>query len=132
WAFVGAGGDPDDPVVVDAGAALELLHTFALVHDDVMDGSAFRRGRTTVHLGFAGRHVMAGWRGEARRFGEGVAILVGDLALVYADLLLTGAPRPALDVFNELRIELNVGQYLDMAGTAQGRSDRASARRIAC
>src|SRR5262249_22674452 len=31
WAFVGAGGDWDDPAVVDAGAALELLHTFALI-----------------------------------------------------------------------------------------------------
>ena len=39
WAFVGAGGDPDDPTVIDAGAALELLHTFALVHDDIMDNS---------------------------------------------------------------------------------------------
>jgi geranylgeranyl diphosphate synthase type I len=132
WAFVGAGGDSDDPVVIDAGAALELLHSFALVHDDIMDGSDLRRGRTTVHLGFARRHRRAGWRGEARRFGEGVAILVGDLALVYADLLLAGAPQPALDVFNELRIELNVGQYLDMAGTAQGRCDGETARRIAC
>jgi geranylgeranyl diphosphate synthase type I len=132
WAFVGAGGDPDDPVVVDAGAALELLHTFALVHDDVMDGSALRRGHTTVHLEFAGRHLLAGWRGESRRFGEAVAILVGDLALVYADLLLAGAPRPAVDVFNELRVELNIGQYMDVAGTAQGRSDHATARRIAC
>ena len=44
WAYVGAGGDPADPLVVDAGAAFELLHAFALVHDDVMDGSATRRG----------------------------------------------------------------------------------------
>jgi geranylgeranyl diphosphate synthase type I len=132
WAFVGAGGDPDDPAVVDAGAALELLHAFALVHDDVMDGSPLRRGRTTVHLDFAGRHRMAGWRGEARRFGEGVAILVGDVAFVYADLLLAGASGAVLEVFNELRLELNVGQYLDMLGTAQGRSDPATARRIAC
>ncbi|MGH9059814.1 MAG: polyprenyl synthetase family protein, partial [Acidimicrobiales bacterium] len=29
WAFVGMGGDPEDPAVIDAGAALELLHTFA-------------------------------------------------------------------------------------------------------
>jgi geranylgeranyl diphosphate synthase type I len=68
----------------------------------------------------------------AGRFGEGVAILVGDLALVYADVLLSGVPQPALDVFNELRIELNIGQYLDLAGTAQGRSDHETARRIAC
>src|SRR5262249_6344753 len=39
WAFVGAGGDRDDPGVVDVAASLELLHTFALVHDDIMDGS---------------------------------------------------------------------------------------------
>lgn len=132
WAFVGAGGDPVDPVVVDAGAALELLHTFALVHDDVMDGSALRRGRTTVHVDFAARHVMSGWRGEARRFGEGAAILVGDLAFVYADTLMVGAPGPAAEVFNELRIELNIGQYLDVVGTARACSDHATARRIAC
>lgn len=131
WAFVGAGGTAGDPLAVDACAALELLHTFALVHDDVMDGSALRRGQPSVHLDFAGRHVMAGWRGEARRFGEGVAILVGDMAFVYADQLMGDAPRPAIEVFNELRIELNVGQYLDMLGTAQARSDHASARRIA-
>ncbi len=131
WAYVGAGGDPDDPAVVDAGAALELLHSFALVHDDVMDGSSRRRGRTTVHLDFASRHLMAGWRGEARRFGEGVAILVGDLAFVYADILLAGAPAAAGEVFNQLRLELNIGQYLDMAGTAASRADHDTARRIA-
>ncbi|MGH9002490.1 MAG: polyprenyl synthetase family protein [Acidimicrobiia bacterium] len=132
WAYVGAGGDPDSPVVVDAGAALELLHTFALIHDDVMDGSARRRGRTTVHLDFASRHLVGGWRGEARRFGEGVAILVGDLAFVYADILMGGVPPAATEVFNQLRLELNIGQYLDIVGTAARRSDPATARRIAC
>ncbi|MEW6477532.1 MAG: polyprenyl synthetase family protein [Actinomycetota bacterium] len=132
WAFVGAGGDPADPAVIDAGAALELLHAFALLHDDVMDGSPLRRGRTTVHVDFAGRHVAASWRGEARRFGEGVAILVGDLAFVYADLLMVGVPPAAIEVFNELRVELNIGQALDLIGTAEARRDRAMARRIAC
>ncbi len=131
WAFVGAGGDPDDPRVVDAGAAFELLHAFALFHDDVMDGSPTRRGARTTHLEFAARHAVNGWRGEARRFGEGVAILVGDLAFVYADLLLADAPRPAVDVWNELRVELNVGQYLDVVGTAKGDPTQAQALRIA-
>jgi geranylgeranyl diphosphate synthase type I len=132
WAFVGAGGDPADPAVVDAGAALELLHAFALLHDDVMDGSGLRRGQTTVHIDFAARHGTAGWRGEGRRFGEGVAILVGDLAFVYADLLMVGAPLSATDIFNELRVELNIGQALDLIGTAQARRDTPTARRIAC
>ncbi|MGH9012240.1 MAG: polyprenyl synthetase family protein [Acidimicrobiia bacterium] len=131
WAYVGAGGEADDPAVIDAGAALELLHAFALLHDDVMDGSSLRRGRPTVHVDFAARHRDAGWLGEARRFGEGVAILVGDLAFVYADLLMVGVPRSATAIFNELRVELNIGQALDLIGTAEARRDRPMARRIA-
>ena len=130
WAYVAAGGSPDDDAVVDAGAALELLHTFALIHDDIMDGSDRRRGMPTVHRRFEARHAAAGWRGEDRRFGEGVAILVGDLAFVYADLLLAAAPRAALDVFTELRLEVNVGQYLDLLGTVRGEVSIEKARRI--
>jgi geranylgeranyl diphosphate synthase, type I len=130
-AYVGAGGADDDPMVLDAGAALELLHLFALIHDDVMDASARRRGQATVHVDFASRHVDGAWRGEDRRFGEGVAILVGDLAFVYADLLLADAPRAALDVFTELRLEVNVGQYLDLRGAVTADTRVDSARRIA-
>jgi geranylgeranyl diphosphate synthase type I len=132
WAYVGAGGEPHDEAVVDAGAALELLHAFALLHDDVMDGSELRRGSACVHVDFAARHAAAGWRGEARRFGEGVAILVGDLAFVYADLLMVDVPAEATAVFNELRVELNIGQALDLVGTAEARRDKPMARRIAC
>jgi geranylgeranyl diphosphate synthase type I len=134
WGFVAAGGDPDDPRVVDAGAALELLQAFALIHDDVMDGSSVRRGAPAVHRRFSQRHEEAGWAGEPRRFGEGVAILAGDLALVYSDLVLPAAPAAPSELallWHELRIELNIGQYLDLAGTATGDVDRAGARRIA-
>jgi geranylgeranyl diphosphate synthase type I len=92
---VGAGGDPDAPIVADVGAALELLHAFALVHDDVMDGSDTRRGEASVHRRFADRHRAAAARGEARRFGEGAAILVGDFAFVYSDMLFASAPPEA-------------------------------------
>ena len=131
WDYVGAGGDPTDAAIIEAGAALELLHAFALLHDDVMDGSSLRRGRPTVHVDFATRHGAASWRGEARRFGEGVAILVGDLAFVYADLLMVDVPAAATAIFNELRVELNIGQALDLIGTAEARRDRPMARRIA-
>jgi geranylgeranyl diphosphate synthase type I len=131
WGFIGAGGDPGDPRVVDVGAAFELLQAFALAHDDVMDGSGMRRGARTIHVDFADRHDLARWRGEARRFGEGVAVLVGDLAHVYADLFMIDAPPDAIAIWNELRIELNIGQYLDVIGTARGDTDHASARRIA-
>jgi geranylgeranyl diphosphate synthase type I len=131
WGFVGAGGDADDPRVVDAGAAFELLHAFALVHDDVMDGSDTRRGLRAAHLEFADRHRGGSWQGEARRFGEGVAILVGDLSYVYADQLLGDVSLEAAAVWHELRLELNMGQYLDLLGTARADRQRATAHRIA-
>lgn len=130
WGYVGAGGAVDDRRVVDAGAAFELLHAFALFHDDVMDGSDSRRGQPTAHRSHADAHRDRGWAGEPRRFGEGVAILVGDLAFVYADLLMHGAPAEAWEVWNELRIELNVGQYLDVIGSASSERRRAQAERI--
>ncbi len=129
-AYVGAGGDADDPEVVDAAAALELLHCFALVHDDVMDAAESRRGQPSVHVRHEARHREERWRGEARRFGEGVAILVGDLAFVYADVLMAGLPPGAMAVFNELRLEVNVGQYLDLLRAAQGGGDASSARTV--
>jgi geranylgeranyl diphosphate synthase, type I len=131
WGFVGAGGAPEDQRAIDAGAAFELLHAFALFHDDVMDGSATRRGERTTHLVFADRHEEGRWIGESRRFGEGVAILVGDLAFVYADMLLQGAPWEAVAVWNELRVELNIGQYLDIVGTATAERHPDRAHRIA-
>lgn len=139
WGFVAAGGDPDDDRTVEAGAAFELLQAFALIHDDIMDDSATRRGQPATHLRFVADHDDRQLRGEARRFGEGVAILVGDLAHAYADRAARLATAPlspgdasvAMSVWDELRIELNVGQYLDLLGTARADTDLAGARRIA-
>lgn len=130
WGYVGAGGVSESPVVIDAGAALELLHAFALFHDDIMDGSSSRRGEPVTHEVFAAEHRRDGGSGESRRYGEGIAILVGDLAFVYSDRLLDGIPSVARDVWHELRIELNVGQLLDLMGSAHHERRRFKAERI--
>jgi geranylgeranyl diphosphate synthase type I len=131
WGLVGAGGDPDDPDAAAVGAALELLHGFALLHDDVMDGSVSRRGRPAVHVTLAAEHAARGWAGESRRFGEGLAVLVGDLAFAYADVLLRDVAPAARAVWADLRVELTMGQYLDVTGAALGDRAPAHARRIA-
>ena len=61
------GGDPADPLAVDAAAALELLHSFALLRDDVLDDSPLRRGAVTAHERHADDHRARNLRGEPRR-----------------------------------------------------------------
>ena len=102
------------------GAAVELLHTFALLHDDVMDRAAIRRGRPAAHVAFTSAHRDRGGQGDAERFGANTAILAGDLAFVWADQLLDGVVasadclRAVREVFSCLRNEVIAGQYLEM------------------
>ena len=130
WGFVGAGGDPLDELVIDAGAAFELMHSCALLHDDVMDGSLTRRGAPTTHEAYGAQHEAQKLAGESRRFGEGAAILIGDLSFVYSDQLLVGASPQVWQIWNELRLELNIGQYLDLLGSANRDRSIAKAERI--
>ncbi len=95
-----------------------------------MDGSPTRRGSPTVWARFIDRHHEAGWRGEGRRFGEAAAILVGDIAMVMADRTIGHASPEVRAVWDTMRTELNMGQYLDVLGTARGDVDAAQAYTI--
>lgn len=117
--------------VVRVGAALELLHLFALVHDDVMDESASRRGRPTVHVQARELHRNRGGIGSADRFGESIAILVGDLAHAEAGHLVADLPRTMRAQWRVLVAELVAGQRRDLVGTAAGRRDLTFARTVA-
>ncbi len=119
------------PEVVTVGAALDLLHLFALVHDDVMDESASRRGRPTVHVQASRLHQAAGAVGSGRRFGESIAILVGDLAQAEAGHLIAGLPSRMRAIWRVLVAELVAGQRRDLIGSAVDRRDLAYARNVA-
>jgi geranylgeranyl diphosphate synthase, type I len=117
--------------------SLELLHTCALAHDDVIDRAATRRGRPTVHHAFAGHHRAARWDGDPDRYGEAVAILLGDLAFVQADELFLRAEVPpaallaGLARFTVLREEVMAGQYLDLHAATSRTTDRDLALTVA-
>ncbi len=87
---------------LDAGAAVEILHNFTLVHDDVMDNAKSRRGRPTVHV----------------RWDLNNAILVGDILVgfAYESLLRTRTPaiRSAVAVFTHGLLEVCRGQAQDL------------------
>lgn len=137
--WLGAGGDPDSPqaaAVLDACAALELVHACALIHDDIIDCSDTRRGVPTVHVDFADRHRHLHWTGDPAQFGSSVAILVGDLALAWADDMVAAADLdPAArgrfaPVWSALRTEVVGGQLLDIHGGAGADESVAAALRI--
>ncbi|MEV2243461.1 polyprenyl synthetase family protein [Streptomyces sp. NPDC049970] len=111
WQAAGGTGTPDP--VIRAAASLEMFHAFALIHDDISDASDTRRGQPTVH----------------RQTSTHAAILMGDLALVFADQLLHGVGlTPAqldavLPIANALRADTIYGQYLDISHAGQPSAD---------
>lgn len=134
WGFVAAGGRLGSLAhdhVVRAAAALETLHLFALVHDDVMDQSIERRGSAAAHVVAARRHREADGHGDPDRFGQNVAILLGDLAHSEADRLVHTLPEPLRDYWYELNLELIVGQRADLTGAAARRTDLAHVDAVA-
>lgn len=133
WGWVAASGRSRGGYehVVRTGAALEMLHVFALIHDDVMDQSETRRGRASVHAQARRQHQRLRGLGDSARFGENIAILAGDLAHSEADALVAGLPEQLQRLWRTLTIELMIGQGRDLVGAANGRRDLAHAREVA-
>ncbi|MEU3272904.1 polyprenyl synthetase family protein [Saccharomonospora sp. NPDC006951] len=140
WAWRGAGGDPrgeDAAGVLQVAASLELIQACALIHDDVLDSSDSRRGSPTVHVAFTKRHAAEGWLGSPESFGLAAAVLIGDLALAWADDMFADAPLPsstlraARPAWRAMRTEVLAGQYLDVRTQATGDATVEAAMRVA-
>jgi geranylgeranyl diphosphate synthase type II len=128
-AAVAVSGDPEaGPASLPAGAAVELIHAFSLVHDDLpaMDDDDLRRGRPTLHI-----HA-----------GEAMAILAGDAMLSLASMALSVVPEGGMAIGDGLHRrlveELNTGtlgmisgQVLDtLGGFEEGVPDSERVERI--
>jgi geranylgeranyl diphosphate synthase type I len=118
-------GAPPDDAALRAAASFELLHAFALLQDDVMDGSDERRGRASAHRQFGQWHRERGLPGSSRRFGESAAILLGDLCLIWAEQMLRESGvesrrlRHAWPRYDAMRTELAIGQFADLTNDAR-------------
>jgi geranylgeranyl diphosphate synthase type I len=143
WGWNAVATRDPDPAVLLLFSALELLHAFALVHDDVIDESSTRRGRPTAHMHFAALHRDQNWRGSPDQFGISAAILAGDLAQAWADDIVSrvfqvsqaglspDAQRRVQRVWADIRTEVLAGQYLDIVAEASGAESIASAMSVA-
>lgn len=136
WGWRGAGGDEKDERIVRAAASLEFLQACALIHDDVIDNSDTRRGRPATHKRMAALHTDHGWGGDSEEFGQGAAILIGDLCLAWSDQMYqaSGFPPETLRLgrapFDAMRTEVMAGQYLDTLEQVRGSETREAALRV--
>ncbi|WP_326593235.1 polyprenyl synthetase family protein [Streptomyces sp. NBC_01294] len=142
WALRACGGsDTHVPAALRVAAALELIQSCALVHDDVMDQSAVRRGSPSFHAQIdlqypasAPAHIP----GRPSPFAQAAAVLAGDLALSWADDLVAAAdldPRVRTDIlriWRAMRTEMVAGQYLDLHGQATSSCSAGQAIRTIC
>ncbi|HEY2666146.1 MAG TPA: polyprenyl synthetase family protein [Actinomycetota bacterium] len=132
-----AGGAPDGPEILRAAGSLELLHTFAILHDDVMDQAVLRRGLPALHRRLADERRAAGHPNDADTYGVSVAVLAGDLALVLSDAMMAGSGfgketvARALVPLEEMRVQAVAGQYVDILEAGGPSTGPEEAARIA-
>jgi geranylgeranyl diphosphate synthase, type I len=125
WGYRAAGG-ADSDALVRLAASMEFFQGAALLHDDVMDRSDTRRGMPSAHRAVAALHEEQGWDGDGDRFGEGAAILAGDLCLTWCDELYATCGLPAEELargrhlFDAMRTQLMGGQFLDLLESVRG------------
>lgn len=122
---------------VRAMASLELLQACALIHDDLMDGSDTRRGKPSIHRHFESIHVQDELAGFGPQYGLSAAVLLGDLALVWCDKMLNSSGLAneqlarVLPYYNEMRVELMAGQFLDIHEQTQKSTSTERSMKIA-
>ncbi|WP_308013685.1 polyprenyl synthetase family protein [Streptomyces beigongshangae] len=115
--------------VLQAAASLEMVHAFALIHDDIMDNSATRRSHPTVRRTLARHHAGGRSTTAAEHLSLGAAILIGDLALAWSDELLHSTGLSALQLIRVLplidamRTGVMYGQHLDLSVTGAPTND---------
>ena len=94
--------DDIGPHIVNPAMAVELFHTFTLIHDDIMDNADLRRGRPTIF----------------KKWNSNIAILSGDTMCISSYQLLSSTPREHINevvtLFSKTAIEICEGQQLDM------------------
>jgi len=116
-AYEGFGGT-DTHGILHASCALEIMQSFLLLHDDIMDRSELRRGQPTIHRKYALRYQTRVQ--DADHFGLAMGILAGNLAGQQAMLLLSQSPfspdriARTLARYSEITLDVCYGQALDM------------------
>ncbi|MFZ1654573.1 MAG: polyprenyl synthetase family protein [Candidatus Moraniibacteriota bacterium] len=119
YGYLAAGGD-DRERLLDTAVAVELIHTFLLIHDDIIDRDALRHGQPTLHERYRawGKQYLSLEHPE--HFGDSIALIVGDMLFALGnDIIFTsGFPEKhlyaALSRMQRIVSQTVVGQARDI------------------
>jgi len=106
--------------LIDVSVAIELIHSYLLIHDDVIDQDEWRRKGITVHKYFERYHQKKLKKGNSEHFGISMAILTGNIGCYLANSLISQSKLPsvqkaqAIDRVSRLLVETNYGEALDV------------------
>lgn len=113
-------GGKDGKAIIEVSLMVEITHAFVLMHDDIMDKDALRRGMPTIHVQYGKLHNQRYPRGDSKHYGTCMAIDLGDAGFALSHLILANssfAPKikeRVLCRFNQVLLETAFGQAIDV------------------
>jgi geranylgeranyl diphosphate synthase type I len=115
--------DSNIEAIIAASISLELMQSYLLIHDDIMDEDELRRGKPTFHIicKALGERLFGTADAKPEKFGENIAIVAGDLVEAYGEEVLATSPfasecvNKALVKYAEIVKKVGYGQILDIA-----------------
>lgn len=116
YGYKAFGGENDDEIL-KAALAVELMQSFLLAHDDIIDNDSLRRGKPTLHKIYESRFDNI--TDDSKKLGESIAIVAGDIMSVLGNEILQNVDFPAerkleaIKIFNKACVTTCVGQIMD-------------------
>lgn len=113
-------GGKDDKVAFSASIAIEIFHSFLLMHDDWIDKDIMRRGKPTVHIQYEKIFQENKWQGDGSHWAAGMAVILGDSGCFLAYQILNDLEvaadnkKKAVDYLCRYLVNTAYGEALDM------------------
>lgn len=113
-------GGKESSAILDVSMAMELMHSYLLVHDDIMDQDELRRGTETIHSRYSKRYRKKNKSRDSEHYGICMGMIAGNILAVLSNEIIAEAKMPAdkkvliLNEFTKIGREVNAGQMLDV------------------
>ncbi len=118
--------DDNIEAIIEASISIELMQSYLLIHDDIMDEDELRRGKPTFHIVYKNICEREFKKKGTLKFGENIALIVGDLLEAYGEEVLANSPfkceyvMKALRKYAEMVKNVGYGQILDVMSEKKG------------